>query len=153
MKTIVTLALLLASTGVLASPGNSRVEDEVTRQEREWSAAFLRHDVATLERIVADDFVGTDGRGVMSTKADEIQEAMPAAADAPAPPFVILNEVLSDMRVRLYGGVAVLTSRNDETVRAGDRETVLVYRRTTVWVKRQGRWQCVSFHASRLQTP
>lgn len=153
MKTIATLALLLASTGVLASAGNSPVQNEVIRQERAWSAAFLRHDVAALERILADDFVGTDGRGVMSSKADEIQEAQPAGPDAPAPPFVILNEVLSDMRVRLYGGVAVLTSRNDETVRTGERETVLVYRRTTVWVKRQGQWRCVSFHASRLQSP
>ena len=152
MKIIATLAFLLSSTGVLASPGNARVEDEVIRQEREWSAAFLRHDLAALDRIVADDFVGTDGRGIMSTKVDEIHEAKAAGPDAAAPPFVILNEVLSDMKVRLYGGVAVLTSRNDETVRTGDREMVLVYRRTTVWVKRQGRWQCVSFHASRVQS-
>ena len=151
MKCIAMLVLLTSSTGVLASPGNSRVQEEIVRQEREWSAAFLRHDVAALDRIIADDFVGTDGRGVTSTKADEIQEARAVAPDAPAPPFVILNEVFSDMTVRLYGEVAVLTSRNDESVRTGDREMVLVYRRTTVWVKRRGRWQCVSFHASRMQ--
>jgi len=146
------LVLLTSSTGVLASPGNSRVQEEIVRQEREWSVAFLQHDIAALDRIIADDFVGTDGRGVMSSKADEIQEARAVGSDAPVPPFVILDEVLSEMHVRLYGGVAVLTSRNDERVRAGDREMVLVYRRTTVWVKRQARWQCVSFHASRVQS-
>jgi ketosteroid isomerase-like protein len=152
MKCIAMLVLLTSSTGVLASPGNSRVQEEIVRQEREWSVAFLQHDIAALDRIIADDFVGTDGRGVMSSKADEIQEARAVGSDAPVPPFVILDEVLSEMHVRLYGGVAVLTSRNDERVRAGDREMVLVYRRTTVWVKRQARWQCVSFHASRVQS-
>ena len=150
MKIIAAVALMLSSNWVLANT-RSQPADEVIRLEREWSAAFLRHDVAALDRIIADDFVGTDGRGVMSTKADEIQEARAVAPDAPAPPFVILNEVLSDMKARLYGEVAVLTSRNDESVRTGDREMVLVYRRTTVWVKRRGRWQCVSFHASRMQ--
>jgi len=153
MKCIAMLVFFTSSTGALASPGNSLVQDDIVRQEREWSAAFLRHDVATLDRIIADDFVGTDGRGVMSSKADEIQEGRAVGPDAPAPPFVILKEVLSEMHVRLYGGVAVLTSRNDETARSGDREMVLVYRRTTVWVKRRGRWQCVSFHASRVQSP
>ena len=71
---IFALALVFCSNCVLAD-SSSRIKDEITRLEREWSAAFLRHDVAALDRIIAEDFVGTDGRGVMSTKADEIQEA------------------------------------------------------------------------------
>lgn len=153
LKNIGVLIALISTIRLYADPPTQDATDVIIQQEREWSAAFLRHDYAALDRILADDFIGTDGRGVISTKADEIEEGRAPKPGAPPPPFVILDEALSDMKVRLYGEVAVLTSRNDERVRAGERETVLVYRRTTVWVKRDRRWRCVSFHASRIQPP
>jgi hypothetical protein len=39
---------------------------------------------------------------------------------------------------------------NFERARFKGKEIAPRYRRTTVWVKRDGRWQCVSFHASRM---
>ena len=149
MKLIHLVLALAAPLSAAAPPAGDG--DAIIRQELEWSAAFARHDLAALDRILAADYLGTDGRGVISTKADELAEARPPARGEKEPPFVVLGDALSDLKVRLYGQVGVLTSRNDERVRAGGRETVLVYRRTTVWIKREGRWQCVSFHASRLQ--
>lgn len=141
--------VLVAPLSDAAQPAGNA--DAIIRQELEWSAAFSRHDTAALDRILAADYVGTDGRGVMSTKADELEEARAPKPGQTEPPFVVLGDALSDMTVRLYGEVGVLTSRNDEKVRTGGREIVVVYRRTTVWVKRDRRWQCVSFHASRIQ--
>ena len=147
---LLAIALAAPLNAAAQSAGNANA---IIRQELEWSAAFSRHDTAALDRILAADYVGTDGRGVVSTKADEIEEARAPKPGDKEPPFVVLGDALSDMKVRLYGEVGVLTSRNDERVRTGGREIVVVYRRTTVWIKRDGRWQCVSFHASRIQPP
>lgn len=136
--------LWAASLGA-AEPG---VEQTIIQLEKGWSAAFLRHDTAAIAGILADDFVGFDGRGVRSSKADELAEAASDGGGAP-----ILGETQDDFQVRLYGDVAVLTDRNAVRMRLEGKEQTLRYRRTTVWARRAGRWQCVSFHASRLQEP
>jgi ketosteroid isomerase-like protein len=118
--------------------------------ERAWSAAYLRHDVRAIDRILADEFVGIDGRGVISNKTDELAEAKTPEAGAAPSQFTILSETISDIRVRLYHETAVLTSHNRERIRSKSGESEIQYRRTTVWVKRDGRWRCVSFHASRV---
>ena len=149
------LFLICAITNAQSTPKQttySKVTQELMQMERDWSTAFLTHDTATIDRILADDYVGTDGRGIMTSKAEEIDEAKPPKPGA-SPPFIILDESVTDMKVRIYGNVAVVNGRVIEKIRANDREGEIQYRRTTVWVKRQGRWQCVSFHGSRILQP
>jgi ketosteroid isomerase-like protein len=133
------LAILLGT-----GPATPSDTSAVIAGERAWSDAFLRHDLPAISRLLADDFVGIDGRGVVSDKAAELEEAKPPAPESRAP--VLLGEQLSDVRVRTYGDVAVLTAIN--TARFSD--STIRYRRTTVWVRRGDRWECVSFHGSRI---
>jgi ketosteroid isomerase-like protein len=135
-------AILLGARAPAPVPGST--ESEVVDSERAWSRAFLAHDLAALSRLLADDFVGIDGRGVVSDKAAELEEAKAPAPGSTQP--VLVGEQLSDARVRIYGDVAVLTAVN--TARFSD--STVQYRRTTVWVRRGDRWQCVSFHGSRI---
>ncbi len=132
---------------------HGRVEQRLVQLERDWSAAFLRHDTATIDRILADDYVGTDGRGIITNKAQEIEEAKAPRPADPSPPFVILDETVTDLKVRIYGDVGVVNGRVIEKIKSRGKESEIQYRRTTVWVKRQGRWQCVSFHGSRILEP
>ena len=154
MKTRTVIVLILAFAGVnspaWSSEHHPQVASEIEALERAWSTAFLKHDTAAIASILADDYVGIDGRGVVSDKSQEIEEAKAPAAGAPPTAFLVLSESLSGVRVRLYGDAAVLTATN--TARVSDRgeETMVRYRRTTVYVRRNGKWQCVSFHGSRI---
>ena len=153
----VTLMLCLCVSAIaqkrqkVADP--DKVAQELVQLERDWSAAYLKHDTATIDRILAEDYVGTDGRGFMTNKAQELDEAKEPAPGAPVPPFLVLDESVTDMKVRRYGNVGVVTGRVIEKIRSDDKEATIQYRRTTVWVKRHGRWQCVSFHGSRILEP
>lgn len=154
-KIIAAVVLVIA----ICAPGNCQtipkqleyfqVEQELMKLEREWSDAFLKHDTATIDRILADDYVGTDGRGVITYKDDEIEEAKTPRPGESAL-FTILDESVIDMKVRIYGNVGIVNGRVIEQIRSGTEEGEIQYRRTTVWVKRQGGWQCVSFHGSRV---
>ena len=155
MRRLVTiLFLLVAASAVIAQTKKEsdefNNEEAVMKMEREWSAAFLRHDTAAIDRILSDDFVGTDGRGVVSNKAQELEEATAPAPGSPPRTSTIVDEKLTDMKVRVYGNTAVLNALNTATLLFNGKESMVRYRRTTVWVKRQGRWQCVSFHGSRV---
>ena len=142
-------AVVLAVIGsASAGPTRPSAAQEVESSERAWSKAFLRHDLDALSRLLADDFVGIDGRGLVSDKAAELEEAK-----APPPGFdgpILEREDLSDIRVRVYGSTAILTALNTAQFSDKGGPSTIRYRRTTVWVFRDGRWQCVSFHGSRV---
>ena len=140
--------LIALSVASAASAQVNRDQAAVIAQERNWSDAFLAHDLRRLDAILSDDFIGIDGRGVVSTKADELNEA-----EAPKPGETgprLVREDYSDMKVRLYGRTAVLTDVNAATFDNNGSSRVIRYRRTTVWVKTRAGWHCVSFHASRI---
>ena len=150
MHPILSLLLLLAS----AAPGTSKrpptPEETFAALEQAWSAAYQRHDLPAIERLLAEEYVGIDGRGVVSTRADELEEAKARPADAPPSFMEILAEQISDVKARIYGKTAVITALNTVTARTQDGQSTIRYRRSTVWVRRGGRWQCVHFHASRI---
>jgi len=151
--TALILAFASMSSAAWSAESRPKVASEIETLERAWSTAFLNHDTATIARILADDFVGIDGRGVVSDKSHEIEEAKAPAAGSPPGAYVIVSETLSDVRVRSYGDAAVLTAINTARISDQGEEEVVRYRRTTVYVRRSGKWQCVSFHGSRILDP
>lgn len=160
MRRISSAILLVLIACVVASSQNTsktkpigNVQQALMQLERDWSAAYLKHDTATVGRILADEYVGIDGRGIITNKAQEIEEAEAPKPGSQVQPFVVLDESVTDLKVRVYGNVAVVNGRVVEKIRNKGSEAEIQYRRTTVWVKRQGRWQCVSFHGSRILEP
>ena len=124
---------------------------QVIAQEKTWSDAVIHHDIAKVASLLADDFIGIDGRGFVTDKAAELKEAEPPAADATAPQLV--REDLSDFTARIYGNTAILNLTNTAHFSSKGKETTIKYRRTTVWVRDWGNWRCVSFHGSRVLEP
>ena len=148
VQSLAALTACACAWAACAAPDTAQL---LTRLEQQWSEAYLHHDTAAISAILAEDYIGIDGRGLLSTKQAEIEEAKAPIAQTEIPPFTIVGETIDDIRVRTYGKTAVLTGRSTETVRLRNGDTdVLRYRRTTVWVLQQGQWRCVSFHGSRI---
>jgi ketosteroid isomerase-like protein len=146
------LALLVGPCALWAS--DAKTAKQLIQFEQDWSAATVVHDPAVVERLLADDYVGVDGRGIFSNKADEIKEASAPDANAPPQQFTVTTEALTDFRVRVYGDTAIVNARTvQQQIDKSGTEREVQFRRTTVWLKRQSRWQCVSFHGSRILLP
>ena len=100
--------VVVALLGLSPTPGPAEGSEAVVAGERAWSDAVIRHDLKAVSLLLADDFVGIDGRGVVSDKAGELEEARPPSHGNSNP--ILVSEQLSDIRVRLYGDTAILTS-------------------------------------------
>jgi ketosteroid isomerase-like protein len=123
---------------------NNNDEQELRKLENEWLSTYISGDRATYDRIVADDFTGTDESAV--NRAKEQDRAL-----LPSVPVVNSIAVNDEMQVRLYGETAIVTGRIVTKVKAGDRELHgFTTRFTDTWLKRQGRWQIVARHYSRV---
>jgi ketosteroid isomerase-like protein len=107
-----------------------------TKIENDWWQADKAKDEEALGRILADDWFYLGPQGTM-TKAQELAEVRKRDEN-------IASLTLQDMKVRVYGDVAIVTFREQEisTKKHADSSGRFLY--TDVFVKRQGRWQAVN---------
>jgi ketosteroid isomerase-like protein len=133
------------SAAPVSQGAGGAVEQELLKLEREWLDAYLKRDVAAMERIEADDFIITHADGRVFTKADEIANLKKSTGQSD-PSMSFTTE---ETRVRIFGDTAILTGvfvakQKDSTERS---------RYTDVYVKRNGRWQVAASHMTRIGPP
>ena len=124
---------------LLAVPAYSQTanatEQEVLTAFRAMDAASMKKDRATMERMMADDFMYTHSNGKVGSKAQDIAETMSPDEQWTASRF-------DDLKVRIYGDFAVVSGL--QTLTGSAKGYVSGARRfTDLWVKRGGRWQTV----------
>src|SRR5262245_51528319 len=92
------IALLLAFAGAGADD-----EKIVAALDKQYQKAVEQHDAATMDRILADDFVLVTGRGVVYTKADLLRDARNKTE-------IYERQEDSQQKVRVWGDTAVVTA-------------------------------------------
>jgi ketosteroid isomerase-like protein len=81
----------------------SDVETLIADLDTEYQAAVERNDAATMDRILADDFVLVTGRGKVFTKNDLLEEARSGRVQ-----YEFQSD--SEQTVRVWGDTAVITA-------------------------------------------
>ena len=130
------VAAILLNSGCAVRLGGSSAEREVIAAQQAQIRANNAADVAAVDSLTADEFIGVNASGVSRTKAqlrDELVKRGPANVQATPEQ---LSERQKGWQVRVYGNVAVLTR-----LTAGDHGARSWI--TTVWVLRERRWQRV----------
>jgi uncharacterized protein (TIGR02246 family) len=126
-----------ASAATAAAESSANAEQEIRKLNLEYDTAILKQDVAALERLFAEDFVVTKMGGKLSNKAQEI-------ADAKSGDTKIEVGRSEDVKVRLYGNTAIVNGRWIEKSNTKGKLFDGTHLYTTVYVKRDGKWQIVS---------
>lgn len=136
---VVSCLLALHADAQTSSP----VEAELLALQNEWAKARIEGNVRFLERFYAKEFWITSMNGSVVTRAQDIG----VFASREMKPEIISDE---DMKVTVYENFAIVTGR--EKLKgsykgvAGD----FVQRFTNVYVRRDGRWQMVTHHATQI---
>jgi ketosteroid isomerase-like protein len=135
--------LASASLSVEATAQTTNVEQAILQLEREWEQAIVKNDIAALERILAPEFVSTDSDGRLTTRAE-----MFARRRAGAIKYTAYTQ--DDYKFRIVGNTAVVTGRSTMKGMRDDKDITGQERWTDVFVQRDGRWQALASHASRV---
>jgi ketosteroid isomerase-like protein len=120
-----------------------RLHREIENLEAQWRTAVLQNDVATVNRLLADDYLGINPNGTLETKADAL--ALRRSGTTKISSMDPIN-----MKVRVYGDTAVVTSQVQVEGHDGERDISGRYHYTRVYSHRSGEWKVVSFEASRI---
>jgi len=97
------ILILLAIPSAIPNALPNNDESIVAALDTEYQAAVQKNDAATMDRILADDFVLVTGKGRTFTKADLLSEAR-------AKNMNYEHQEDSNQKVRIWGNTAVVTA-------------------------------------------
>ena len=113
--------------------------ETLTALNRDYIDSVQRGDVGRFEQILADDFRCSHPDGSLVDRKRFLEQT--------ARPVTISGLQAHDVDVRLMGDFAIIHARTTFTLADGRAGSG---RYTDVWVRRNGRWVCVSAHVTRL---
>jgi ketosteroid isomerase-like protein len=100
---IVFLGIFMAVTSIAWAGSDEADEKAVAALDTDYQAAVKNNDVATMDRILADDFVLVTGLGKTYTKADLLEEARSKRT-------IYEHQEDSERKVHVWGDTAVVTA-------------------------------------------
>jgi hypothetical protein len=137
------LAGCALAAGLTAPPASlagdqGKVEQELTKIERDWCSADVKRDVAGVSTILADDFMDVSLTGEVANKAQTL-------ADVKTDKTTVCE--VDMLHVRVYGDAAVVVGRT--TVKSATFNGQYMY--TDTYIRRDGRWTCVSSQGTEIK--
>jgi ketosteroid isomerase-like protein len=126
-------------------PDTSEVK-ELMRLESAWNEAHEKGDASALEKLWADDLEVTVPTMSVMSKSDVLGFARSGR-------MKFQRYQTSDLKVRVYGDAAVVSGRLQRTRTLNDKTVNDDWRFTKLYIRREGRWQVVAFHASEAAQP
>jgi ketosteroid isomerase-like protein len=134
MKLAATL-LFVVATAIAAGP-----EDLVKQAAEGWTAAAVKQDAAGLQRFMAEDLQYAHAGGNTQSR----EQYIGAVTKGPAR---YESFTFSDLKIKLYGKVAVLTGFVDVKMVGQDNFRV---RTLQVYTENNGQWQMAAHQSTRL---
>ena len=146
MKTDIWLVLVAALVAPLchhavAAEKRDTPASEVLTLERKWNDVYKRSDVATMNSLLADDYIITTEDGSTFSKLGYI------AHNGNSTVHVDVSQ-MSDLMVRMHGNTAVVTGAYYEKGVEDGKAYEYHDRLTDVWMNGKGRWQLIASHYS-----
>jgi hypothetical protein len=132
---IVLFLLAVPAFGQTADTRSRNQERELVAVEKQWWDSIKDHDRATLEKVLADDFMGVDNGGApATTKRQWVDWAMK---------FQLKSYVLERLEMRIAAETAIVAVHYSTRVIVGGVETSDRGVDMDVFVRRDGRWQAL----------
>ena len=121
------------------------MQEEILRLEKEFSQAIVKNDAEAVGRFLADDWIIIDPDGGIIDRARFLGVIKSGA---------LTHEMMEsdDARVRIYGNAAVVTALTATKGKFNGQVFNTQERATDVFMKQNGRWQCVLSHLTRFTT-
>ena len=140
------IASLFVLGTLCGSAAAQEVADQIKKMETDRAAAVVKGDWAKLEKETSDDYTLININGQMSNKSQMVEGFKSGQNKLTA-------DDLSDMTVRVYDNVAVVTGKMDVKGTMGGKDVTGQGMFTRVYLKKGGHWQAVALQQTRLSNP
>jgi len=137
------MRLVLALIVLPALAAAAEFPPDLAKAVRQWDEAQVANDVATLGRLVTDDYVLVNSDASVENKQQFL-------ADFHLPGFKIDPYELTEKVEKVWGDAAVRAGLLDLAWTQDGRHQTRRLRMVYVWAKRDGRWQMTYTQVTRV---
>lgn len=144
---VAALAVALPLPSLMAQVHHKHeAKDEILALEQLWRQAQLSGDVQAMDKLLSDDYLGTNISGTVLTKAQQLDRMRTRKA-------TITTLELSDIKVKLVGQIAIVTSLGTITSTGGATGTLNgSFRYTRIYQHLPtGAWKITNFAATPIR--
>lgn len=147
LSTVLVMLLLPLSLHAQTAPDAAAL----TQLLKEFLAGAGRNDAATHDRFWAEELIYTGSSGQRRSKADIMRDVR--AAPAPKPGDPTITYAAEEIRIQQYGNTAIVAFRLVGTTVKDGKTEVANYLNTGTFLKRNSKWQVVSWQATKMPRP
>jgi len=163
---IVVLALLFAPLGGVRAVAQNRQQaavdtmpmrpprepkraerEQIEQLEKQFQDAQLSGDVATMDKLLSEDYLGINANGEVSTKLQQLDHMRSRS-------LVITQLIPSDVKIKLIGPTAIVTSQVQVEGQLDGSPLSGRYRYTRIYQHLPGGvWKVTNFEVTRIRRP
>ena len=147
MKRLFSFVILTLATALTAHAQTAPDAAELTKLLNDFLAGASRNDAAMHDRFWAEDVIYTGSAGRRRGKAEIMKDVR--SAPAPKPGDARTTYTAEDVRIQQYGNTAIVAFRLVGTTEKDGKTEVANYLNTGTFLKRKGKWQVVSWQATK----
>jgi hypothetical protein len=148
MRRFLLTSIIILMTVSGASSQSTPDAIELTKLLNDFLAGASTNDVAMHDRFWADDLIYTRSAGRRVTKVDVMRDVRNSPAPKPSDPRTVFTA--EDIRIQQYGSTAVVAFRLVSTTDANGTKQLSNNLNSGTFVKRDGKWQVVSWQSTRM---
>ena len=139
MKYSLLITLASMASTMFRQSNSDEMEKKVLKVEEEFGQAMIKNDADKIGTFLADDWIIIDPDGGIIDKVRFLNVIRSGA---------LTHEAMDsqDVRVRVYGTTTIVTALTSSKAKYMGQEFSTQERATDVFVKLDGKWQCVITH-------
>lgn len=108
-----------------------------------WLKSYPARDSLTLSKILADDFILVNPRGISMTKREVLHSLN-------SPDVQTVSVQIDSVGVRLFGKIGLITCKTTFVLKMNNKESTGKNCYSDLYAKRNGRWSAVAAHVTLL---
>jgi ketosteroid isomerase-like protein len=99
----VLLSIVLPGCALAGAPHKRESHAEIIALERQWKTAQINNDIATMDKLLSDDYLGITPQGDVFTKSQQLDRMR-------THDISITSLDVTDVKIKLVGHIAIVTS-------------------------------------------
>ncbi len=151
MKRILLFATVLLSIACGLRAETALDAAELTKLLQDFLVGAGRNDAAMHDRFWANELIYTSAKGRRKGKTDIMREVREEGPPKPGDETTLYTA--EDIRIQQYGDTAIVAFRLVATSEKAGAKKITNYLNTGTFLKRDGKWQVVSWQATAIPTP
>jgi Domain of unknown function (DUF4440) len=144
LKTVILLIMLTLGGYAQTAPDAA----ELIKLLNDFLAGASRNDAEMHDRFWAEDVIYTGSSGTRRGKVEIMRDVRSAPAAKPGDPKNTYSA--EEILIQQYGETAVVAFRLVNTTKKDGKTEITKYLNTGTFLKRSGKWQVVSWQATRI---